>query len=58
MSHAEKSMVINEEATEVISFVEGGLELHEEYFHSKAELSRVLREFGFTGEFGESAAVA
>jgi hypothetical protein len=37
----------SEDTTEVISVVEGGLELQEEYFHSKAELRRVLREFGF-----------
>lgn len=52
MPHVEQSVVVNEDATEVISVVEGGLELQEEYFHSKAELSRVLREFGFTGELG------
>ena len=33
--------------SEVISGVEDGVELQEEYFHSRQDLHQVLRELGF-----------
>jgi hypothetical protein len=33
--------------SELISLAEDGLEIHEEYFHSRQELHYVLRELGF-----------
>ena len=33
--------------SEVISFAQDGLELQEEYFHSRQDLHHILRELGF-----------